>query len=264
MNTALQKEIETLKNNIEINCSLIKQGVETISLSNNEEYLDIFFLMDIISAANNLNVFKYSLSNFKNNSFKTFENFNVKIQKNIDSNINFNYFYLEADLKTKNPVCLNLLNPCNAKDCFIGTDDFKSSEKIANLMINLNYLNAIVVSSKDNLPFMTLNEENYIAEAWKNKVFSYTLTSDLFNIKNVENNKLKVENKEHNKEIIENILNNKIKDHYFDFTVLNSGLVLYISKKADSLIKGVELAKNTIKSNKAKEKFTQILSHYKK
>ena len=149
------------------------------------------------------------------------------------------------------------INPYNAKNQIIGIDDINLVEKYANIALKLNNSNTIVFASEDGLPFVSLCSETKVAEAWKNKIFSYDLNASLLNLKNHNQEELLCENNEENLELILNVFENKTKNAIYDVITVNSGLALYISKKANSILNGIDLAKKTIENNLAQEKFNQ-------
>ena len=120
-----------------------------------------------------------------------------------------------------------------------------------------------MLSGDNNLPFISPNGETFIAEAWKNKIFTYVLSPELLGYSEASLDEIKVYSKEENAKNIIEIFENKLKDAKFNSIILNSALSLYISKKADSIISGINLAKKTIETGLALEKLNQIISFYK-
>ena len=73
---------------------------------------------------------------------------------------------------------------------------------------------------------------------------------------------LKSESIEQNKSELFEIMQGKLKNAKYDVIVLNSALALYISKKADSIMDGIDLAKKTIDTGLMLEKFEHIKKCY--
>ncbi|MBR3605824.1 MAG: hypothetical protein IKL52_07335 [Candidatus Gastranaerophilales bacterium] len=234
----------------------------------------------MICCANELSIAKFA---FEDNSFKTLETLgvNLKEEKDLTSldfeNLNFAYIYLSKNSpyykythkiarsglfdEILNPI-FAFLNPLNSKNIFLGVKDKKDVQKYANIALSLNYENSIIVSN-NNFPFLSLEKESFVAEAWKNKIFTYVITPDLLGFKEASNNDLIYKDKKENADIVLGILEGKIKDFRYDFAILNSALSLYISKKADSIMDGINLAKKTIDTGLANEKLNQIKNFYK-
>ncbi len=281
----LKQENETLQAIIEASTDAISKpehsfqnNFQTINLSPNEEYFDVYFALDIINCANNINSIKYSVPNFNNKYFSILKNY-IEIKPYSKETLDkiasdkFSYFYLnenEKYIKYTDEIRKNLdfenifdftdnfLNPFSIKNQMIGVNSVENVQKLANLSLLLNYDNSLVVTSASGLPFATLDSENTIAEAWKNKIFTYTLSAELLDLPKYSINEIKLSNNQNSFEITKNVFENKVKDVFYYTIVLNSALALYISKNANSLIDGIKLAQNTIDSGLAKEKLDQI------
>lgn len=257
-------------------------AVKTTEIEDNTKYFDISFVRDVMLSSNNIPVVKYSTDYNKNNEnilnklnitpYKKNENGEFDTE-NIEKT---NYYYIKPDesesyLKYSNNISKKLcfknilnitdkmLNPCMAKNIVIGVDNIDKVEKTAKLCLNLNYTNSIVVSSKDNTPFVSPGNESYIAEAWKNKIFAYKLTPELVDMPTHPIKELESENINHNIETITELFKGNLKNSaVYDTAVINTALALYIVKKADSVMEGIKIAKNTIDSGLAKEKFEEL------
>ena len=179
--------------------------IENICLNQNEKYLDISFAMDIICSANDIGAVKSIPYNYcyKNNSFNTLKTFGINIEKLTVENFEktkllfsyidkdnayikytqelFRILPFESILNTVN----YFLNPYNTKNCTIALNDKNKVEKFAQICLNLGYSNSIVFSSGD-FPYVSIEDKTYICEAWKNKIFSYTLNCELLEIEKLE------------------------------------------------------------------------------
>lgn len=241
----------------------------------NKNYLDISLAVDIIASANDLAVFKHSFYEPQKceNSFKVLSEMGINIKSFDDDSFkktNFGYFYLNSEdtfLKyAKNAINENsllyiiykFLNPLNAKNIAIGVNSRKMADNTAQICLNLNYSNTISVSGADNLPFVSLEKETYIAEAWKNKIFTYVLSPDLLDLEFNNDDNLIMESTEQSAETILSVFKNKRKDSFYNAITMNAACVLYITKKAPSILDGLHLAQKTIDSNLAQEKVEQL------
>lgn len=271
-------------NSFEIN------SIENIFFDFNSEYLNLPLALDLMVSAQELGVMRY---HFKtpfsfDESFKIlnllgidFSKFSESIDEIEDIFEKTKFFYLELgmnepyfkytneivrELPFKNILNITekMLNPFGIKNQFIGVSEKNQVENFSNLALNLKNENTIVLSSQEGLPFVSIENTTYVAEAWKNKIFTYALSPDLLGFKENSIECLKCESSEENSEILLNIFNNKIKDSRKDFIVLNSALALYISKKAASIMDGIDLAKKTIEDGLVLEKINQLKSITKK
>lgn len=251
--------------------------LENICLNPSNEYLDISFAMDIITSACEIGTVKSYIPNVihKNKSFETLNTFGINIENLSAENfekINFIYSYISQDepyvkytkelinalpFKSLLDITTCFLNPYNSKNCTLALCNKKQVEKYAAICLSLGYNNSIVFSS-DNFPYVSIENETFVSEAWKNKIFSYTLTPQLLEIKQNSLDSIKVENVSHNCEIIKAVFENKLKDSYYDVIVINAGLALYITKKCASLLEGINLAKKIVDEGKALEQINKI------
>ena len=262
----------------------ISSGIESIALDNEIQYIDILLALDLICSANDLSVSRYNFDSFlhKDKSFEILKLMGVNLDKNVDfsssdfEKLNFSYFYLDQDSpyfkyseKIRNilpfdnilNITSKMLNPLKNKNLFLGIKDKKMVETFANVSLKLDNDNSIIVAS-DNIPFVSIDGESIIAEACKNKIFTYVVNPELLGFENANIDEVKCESLEHNSSNLLEIMDNKLKTPMFDIIILNAALALYISKKADSIMDGINLAKSTIESGKMREKFNQIKSFY--
>ena len=262
------------KNNLSLNDNCL---IENICLNEQSEYLDISFATDIISAACEIGTVRAIPNNcfYKSNPFETLKAFKINTDNlNFDNfeKIKFIYGYISPEspyikytqelygalpYKTILNTINHFLNPYNAKNCTVALFDKACVEKYAQLCLNLGYNNSIVFSAGD-FPYVSTENETNISEAWKNKIFSYTVTPELLEIKQNPTDLLKVESSLHGAEIIQAVFENKLKNSCYDAIIINSALALYITKKAKSLMDGINLAKKTINENKAFEVLMNI------
>jgi len=257
-------------------------SIENISIDTQNNYIDILLATDLICAANDLFVSRYSFDGKTNKSFDILSLMGVNIKKeatiNIDyESLNFAYLYLSnqspyakysENIRKILPfesilnITTKMLNPLKSKNLFLGIKNKNQIQTFANVALQLGNENSIILSGDDNFPFVSIEKETIIAEAWKNKVFTYTLTPDLlgFSCNNIK--QLECDTEEQNADTLLEIMQGKLKNPMYDAIILNSALSLYISKKTDSVMDGVELAKKTIDSGLMYEKFLQIKKIY--
>ena len=259
-------------------------SIESVVFNEEEKFFDISFGMDIICSASGLKVAKYSYDypNFNNKAFEILKKCNVNIPDfSVDFSCSFEKTgFIYANLSNDDPFfkysrelinnlpfdnmlfkVSKMLNPFGVKNQYIGVKTRKEVEIWANIALKLNNLNTLVVSSDDS-PMIGLCAESFVAEAWKNKIFTYVLTPDLLGFKSCDKKDLECQSVEENLSDLHDIFQNKLKNSKYDILVLNSGLALYIAKKADSLIDGINLAKKIVDDGLAQEKLNQIIKNY--
>ena len=92
-----------------------------------------------------------------------------------------------------------------------------------------------------------------------NLLFLTLLDFDNLDEHNIYTDLLRKFHKEgHNVYVISPVERKKNKDTKYDISIMNSALSLYITKKTDSIIEGVNLATKLIKDGIVEQKFEQI------
>lgn len=262
-----------------------EEAIQNTVFQNKSECINISLIQDLICATAGLPVFAHNYNNSLsiNHSFDILQKMGVNIDKEIDynsveyENLNFGYFYISEqtphfkyseNIRKALPfnnvldLVLKLVNPLNAKNLFFGVNSKDDVNKYANIALELGKVNSIIVCGNDNFPYISLERESNVAEAWKNKIFTYVVTPELLGFNNAEFKDIVCENDIQQSQDIFEIIQNKRNDAKYDIAVINSGLSLYIAKKSNSIIEGIELAKKLIATNKVFEKFEQIKRFY--
>ena len=169
-----------------------QNSMQNLCLNKISNILDVGFVQDLICSANDIPISRF---NFEGKNFKTLKALNIDTNKEKDlnstefENLNFAYF----DILQSSPyykytnnirrsglfdeifdTIFIFLNPLNSKNIFIGFNNKEQVQQYANLALSLNYENSIVVGS-DNFSFLSLEKESLVAEAWKNKIFTYVV-----------------------------------------------------------------------------------------
>lgn len=99
----------------------------------------------------------------------------------------------------------------------IGVTSRDDVERYAKESLEQGYENSLIITGANAFSYVTFEGESYIAEAWKNKIFTYEINPMLLGF-----------NKNDNKEDVE--------------IIFNTALMLYISKITPSIEAGVKLA----------------------
>ncbi len=259
--------------------------IENIIVEQDEKYIDYSLTNDLICSCCNLTALKYCFNarNYSSRSFDILSDLGFKF-KNPDfdysndiERINFGYICLSVEepffkyswelknnLKFQNILSLTekLLNPYNSQNIVLGIKDKNEVQNMAQILIELKSANAIVISGADSLPFVNISGETMIAEAWKNKIFTYSMTAESVDLKSTDIKNIQVENNLHCAQIIKNLTENNVSEDIFNSVILNAGFSLYISKAVPCVLDGIALAKKVIIEGKLKEKFEQLKNFY--
>lgn len=264
---------------ININCN---NNIENIIYGETSSYIDISLACDLICSSCDIFTSKYSFKCNKNTSFEILSLLGIDIKKQLSydmdfENVNFAYFYLSdnspyvkysENIRKMLPfnsifnVTRKMLNPLKNKNLFLGIKNQNQLQTFANIALKLGNENSIIISAQNNIPFVSIEGETKIAEAWKNKIFEYSLTPDLLGFDYANINEIKCETLEENANNLLEIMQGKLKNPMYDTIILNAAMALYITKKTASVMDGIKLAKNTVDSGLMYEKFLQIKKFY--
>jgi len=151
-----------------------------------------------------------------------------------------------------------LTNPANAKHQLFGVFDKQWLEPCAEVLKTLGSKHVLVVHSQDGLDEISIAAATDVAELKDNKIISYQITPEQFNIKRQSLDAIKVESPEQSLELIKSVLDNK-PGPALDIVTLNSGAAIYAADLAPNIAAGVEKAKGVIASGAAKNKLQQLI-----
>ncbi len=150
-----------------------------------------------------------------------------------------------------------LTNPANAHAQVLGVFDSKWVTPLAEVLRELGSRHALVVHGFDGLDEITLTGETQIAELKNGKVNNFSFDPKEFGYSLCSVADLKGAEPETNAEIMREILNGS-SGPKTDIVVLNAAAAIYVGGKADSIEKGILVAKKSIESGAALKKLEEL------
>ena len=166
----------------------------------------------------------------------------------------------EIGIRTIFNVLGPLTNPAGAKGQVMGVYDGKLTEILAKVLLKLGIERAMVVHGMDGMDEITTTTSTLVSEVKDGKVLSYEIKPEDFGIRACSKKDLEGGDAKVNSEIIVSILNGE-KGPKRDIVMLNSAAALYVGKKVNSLIDGIELASELIDTGKASKKLDELVSY---
>ncbi len=155
-----------------------------------------------------------------------------------------------------------LTNPANAPFQIMGVWHESLVAPIAKTFAALGTKRAWVVHGLDGLDEITVSDKTVVAEVAENHLKFFEISpADLGfeRVKISELEDLRGGSPEQNAEIIIDILNGKRRDAARSLVVLNAAAAIFVGGKAESLLKAVELANESLDSGKAFEKLQNLI-----
>ncbi len=147
-----------------------------------------------------------------------------------------------------------LVNPAHVPSIVLGVYDESLLDLMANALLEMKIEKAIVVHSHDGSDELSVQFPSELVEITGSKVTRYTLDPNDYGF-HYDQNKiyagLEGKGAPENAEKILRILRGTEKGIAHDTMVLNAGCLLYVCGKAQTLVDGIELAKNSIETLKA-------------
>jgi anthranilate phosphoribosyltransferase len=153
-----------------------------------------------------------------------------------------------------------LTNPARPSFQLVGISDQTRMETYANCLQKLGIERAWVVNGCDGLDELTLTGPTKYYEVTQTTIETGELQPEDVGLQTCSLNDLLGGTPEENAEITKDIIEGRETGPKRDAVLLNSGVALYISGKTNSIQDGIELAKTSIESGKAREKMEQLVS----
>lgn len=154
------------------------------------------------------------------------------------------------------PLC----NPANVKKQIVGVYDYNLTEVIAEAMLELDFKEAMVVSSLDGMDEISLSAKTRISHLKNNKVYDYYVTPEDFGLEYSDIDQLKGGDSTENSQIVENILKGE-KSIKRNAVLINAATALQLTGLINDFKTGIKIAEESIDSGKAYQKL-QALKEY--
>lgn len=167
---------------------------------------------------------------------------------------------VRRDLKI--PTIFNLIgpltNPVQLDYQLLGIYRRDMLDKFAAVLANLNRKRAVVISGAGNMDEASLAGENEMVVLQGGEISRIILHPEEVGLPVFENSAIRGGGAKDNAEILMKVLNGK-KGPHRDTVLLNAGIGIYTSGRADSIRQGVALAADSIDSGKALSKLEYLI-----
>lgn len=150
-----------------------------------------------------------------------------------------------------------LINPALATHQLIGVFDKDLTDKMAQVLKNLRTVHALVVAGMDGLDEVTIADKTLVADLVKGKIKNYEISPQDFGLKIASLEEIRGGTAQENAKILINILEGG-SGPCRDMVLLNAGCAVYAADKTATIKEGIELARVSIDSGKAREKLEML------
>ena len=152
-----------------------------------------------------------------------------------------------------------LSNPAKAKMQLMGVYDEALVEPLARVLKNLGLKRLMVVYGMDCLDEISLSAPTKVCEYLDGDFKTYEITPEQFGFTRCKKEDLVGGEPAENAKIVRDILDGR-KGPKYDAVLLNAGTAIYVAGKAQSIEAGIEKARETIESGKAKAKLEEFIT----
>lgn len=151
-----------------------------------------------------------------------------------------------------------LTNPASAPNQVLGVFSADWLEPLAQVLGKLGSRHVLVVHADDGLDEISIGGSTQVAELKDGEVSTYRVSPEQFGMEVGKVGELAVPDAAASLAMI-NAVFDGAEDAARDIVLLNAGAAIYVSGVASSLKNGIELARQTVASGAAKQKFKQLI-----
>jgi anthranilate phosphoribosyltransferase len=152
-----------------------------------------------------------------------------------------------------------LSNPADVRKQLIGVFDTSFVKKVAEALKRLGTKSAMVVSSRDGLDEISLSDASEAVSLKDGTLSTQTIDPTEFGIKKSTLEEIKGGDAALNATITKGILEGEIEGAKRDIVLINAAAALIVDGQARDLQDGLQIAKETIDSGRAKEALKKII-----
>lgn len=164
----------------------------------------------------------------------------------------------EIGIRTIFNILGPMTNPASAKRQLLGVFDGGLTEPLCMVLQRLGSEHVMVVHGEDGLDEITLADKTRVTELNNGKVQTYQIEPEQFGLTRAPIESIKGGDPAQNKAIALSILKGE-KSTPRDMVLLNTGAVMYVGGKAESVKAGIQMTAEIIDSGKAMEKLQTII-----
>lgn len=164
----------------------------------------------------------------------------------------------EIGIRTIFNILGPMTNPANAKRQLLGVFDGQLTEPLCQVLQRLGSEHVMVVHGEDGIDEITLSDKTRVTELKDGKVETYQIDPEQFGLAKASIEAVKGGDPAQNKKIALSILRGE-KGAPRDMVLLNTGAVMYVGGKAESIEDGIQMTAEVLDSGKAMDKLEAII-----
>jgi anthranilate phosphoribosyltransferase len=153
-----------------------------------------------------------------------------------------------------------LTNPAGVQKIMLGVFDKTFVPKIAEALRINNVVSAMVVSSQERMDEISISGITHAARVDGNGITEYEIDPQMHGIKRQPLEAIVGGDAGQNARILQNIFNDTATDAQRDIVMINAANAFIVDGKARDVQEGLEMAREAVRSGKAKAKLEQIVA----
>jgi anthranilate phosphoribosyltransferase len=165
----------------------------------------------------------------------------------------------ELGIRTIFNILGPLTNPARATSQVLGVYDEALTELIANALVRLGSKHSFVVHGMDGLDEITLTDRSKISEGKNGTIKNYYVAPEDFGLSRCAPVELRGGDADENASILTQILEGQPGPRR-EIVLLNAAPAIVAGGKANTMVEGLAIAKESIDSGRAKEKLDQLIA----
>ena len=164
----------------------------------------------------------------------------------------------EIRIKTMLNITSALCNPAFVKRIVLGVSNYEHLKPMAEVLRNLGFIKAWVVYGSCGIDELTLSGVSHVAELKNGEISLFELEPLDYKMDKIEQSEIYGGSTIYNTKKLTNLLSS-VKDGYYNTVVINAAAGLIVADKAKDLKEGIELAKESIDSGRAKSVLKKLV-----
>ena len=166
----------------------------------------------------------------------------------------------EIGIRTIFNILGPLTNPLRANVRLLGVYHPSLTEPLARVLKNLGVKGAFVVHGEDGLDEISLSARTRITQLKEGKIKTYYIKPEDLGMRRVSQEAIRGGDGKENARILRSILEGEEKGAKREIVLLNSAACLVAADMAKDLKEGIEMARESIDSGRAKEKLEMLIA----
>ncbi|MBU1658129.1 anthranilate phosphoribosyltransferase [bacterium] len=152
-----------------------------------------------------------------------------------------------------------LTNPAGVKKSLLGVFDKSFVPKMAEALKMNGAISTMVVSSREHMDEISISDITYASRLYDGRVDEFEIDPQIYGIKKAPLAAIIGGEAKENAKILYNIFDSTATDAQRDIVLINAACGLMVEGMARDIQDGLEIARETIKNGKAKEKLKKII-----